>query len=122
MVDAAGRVLAFALTPGQKGDAPQARDLLAALPTPASCLADTAYDSDRLRTFMVERGTVPVIPNDPTRKRHHPFDRAAYKGRNVIERAIGRLKDWRRIHTRYDKLARNYASAVALAAILQSWC
>ena len=71
---------------------------------------------------MIARGTQPVIPNNPRRKRHHPFDRAAYKRRNIIERAIGRLKDWRRIHTRYDKLARNFASAVAIAAILQGWC
>ncbi|GAN78021.1 transposase [Acidisphaera rubrifaciens HS-AP3] len=63
----------------------------------------------------------PVIPNNPTRKRRHPFDERAYRNRNVIERAIGRLKDWRRIHTRYDKLAGNFASAVAIAAVVQGW-
>ncbi len=120
VVDALGRVLAFALMAGQKGDAPQAYDLLAALPAPALCLADAAYDSDRLRAFMIKRGTAPVIPNNITRKRHHPFDEAAYKQRNVIERAIGRLKDWRRIHTRYHKLAGDFASAVA--DISQGWC
>ena len=115
-------MLAFALTLGQKGDAPQARDLLATLPAPALCLADAAYDSDRLRAFMVARGTEPVIPNNPTRRRHDSFDRPAYKGHNVVEGAIGRLKDWRCIHTRYDKLAANFASASAIAAILQGWC
>ena len=85
-------------------------------------MADGAYDSDRLRTFLLERGTQPVIPNNPTHKRCHPFDKDAYKRRNIIKRAIGRLKDWRRIHTRYDKRARNFASAVAIAAILQGWC
>ena len=122
MVDGAGRILAFALTAGQKGDAPCARDLLGPLPPTRLCMADGAYDSDRLRAFLLERGTTPVIPNNPTRKRLHPFDPVIYKGRNIIERAIGRLKDWRRIHTRYDKLARNFASAVAIAAILQGWC
>lgn len=122
MVDGVGRVLAFLLTSGQKGDAPRAPDLLAPLPPSTSCMADGAYDSDRLRAFLLERGTRPVIPNNPTRKRQHPFDKTAYRERNIIERTIGRLKDWRRIHTRYDKLARNYASAVAIAAILQGWC
>lgn len=71
---------------------------------------------------MQERGTQPVIPNNPTRKRVHSFDRVRYRQRNLIERTIGRLKDWRRIHTRYDKLARNFASAIAIATILQGWC
>ncbi len=115
-------MLTFALTPAQRGDAPVAPALLAALPPPAFCLADTAYDSDALRNFMVRRGTVPVIPNNPTRKRMQPFDHIRYKQRNLIERTAGRLKDWRRIHTRYDKLARNFASAVAIAAILHGWC
>ena len=51
-----------------------------------------------------------MIPNNPTRKRFHPFDAEAYKLRNIIERALCRLKDWRRIATRYDKLAMNFAS------------
>jgi putative transposase len=71
---------------------------------------------------MRQRGTEPVIPNNPTRKRIQPFDRTRYKQRNLIERTVGRLKDWRRIHTRYDKLARNFASAVAIAAMLHGWC
>ncbi|TAW80909.1 hypothetical protein ELI13_38430, partial [Rhizobium ruizarguesonis] len=65
---------------------------------------DTAYDSDTLRDFLTARGTQPVIPNNPTRKRMQPFDPIAYKRRNIIERTFCRLKDWRRIATRYDKL------------------
>lgn len=110
------------LTPGQVGDMRPAQALLATLPGAAQCLADTAYDSDALRQFLLGRGTRPVIPNNPTRKRLHPFDKRDYRNRNIIERAIGRLKDWRRIHTRYDKLAANFASAVAIAAILIGWC
>jgi putative transposase len=85
------------------------------------CAADAAYDSDRLRGFLIERGTQPVIPNNPRRKHLHPFDAEAYKLRNLIERMFGRLKDWRRIATRYDKLAANFAAAVALAAIVTWW-
>ena len=103
------------------GDARVALSLLGSLSLPRMCLADAAYDSDGLRQFLIDQGTVPVIPNNPTRKRLHPFDRTLYKSRNVIERSIGRLKDFRRIATRYDKLAENYRAAVHLVAILIFW-
>ena len=99
-----------------------AEGLLASLPPSTLCAADTAYDSNALRTFLTERGTQPVIPNNPTRKRIQPFDRIAYKRRNMIERTFCRLKDWRRIATRYDKLAANFASACYIAAIIGWWC
>ena len=95
--------------------------LLGPLPPARLCAADTAYDSNGLRQFLVARGTQPVIPNNPTRKRSHPFDAEAYKQRNLIERMFCRLKDWRRIATRYDKLATNFAAAVTLAAIVIWW-
>ena len=114
-------MLVFTVTPGQMGDSRAAHGLLANLPPPDALLADTAYDSNGLRRFLLERGTTPVIPNNPTRQNPQPFDERAYKARNIIERTIGRLKDWRRIHTRYDKLAANFASAVAIAAILIGW-
>ena len=84
-------------------------------------MADTAYDSNGLRQFLRERGTMPVIPNNPTRKRFHPFDQAAYRQRNRVERMFCMLKDWRRIATRYDKLAVNFASAVFIAATITWW-
>ncbi len=91
------------------------------MPAGRLCAADTAYDSDPLRLFLIERGTQPVIPNNPTRKHLHPFDPQAYKLRNLIERMFCRLKDWRRVATRYDKLASNFAAAVILAAIVIWW-
>ena len=109
------------MTPGQRGDAPVAIPLLAALPPARICAADTAYDADGLRDFLLRRGTTPVIPNNPTRKRHHPFDRTLYKRRNLVERMFCKLKDWRRIATRYDKLARNFIAAVQLAATIICW-
>ena len=121
VVDDNGRLIAFEITPGQLGDVRAAEALLAPLPAPRSCIADTAYDSDGLRRFLTGRGTQPVIPNNPTRKRFHPFDADAYKQRNLIERMFCRLKDWRRIATRYDKLAANFAAAVAIATIILWW-
>lgn len=88
---------------------------------PAECLADAAYDSDALRQRLIERGCRPIIPNNPTRKRKHAFDRDRYRQRNLIERTFSRIKDWRRIATRYDKLAANFAAAVALAATVIYW-
>ena len=109
------------MTPGQLGDVRVATALISAIP-PGRCLAgDTAYDSDGLRHFLVERGTTPVIPNNPTRKRLHPFDENAYRQRNLVERMFCRLKDWRRIATRYDKLAASFAAAVLLAVVIIWW-
>jgi len=121
VVDGFGRPVAFDITPGQRGDAPVARGLLEALPPARLCAADAAYDSDALRVFLVERGTRPVIPNNPTRKHIHPFDPEAYKLRNLIERMFCRLKDWRRVATRYDKLAANFLAAITLAVIITWW-
>ena len=84
-------------------------------------MADTAYDSDKFRKFLIARGSTPVIKPNPTRKNVPPFDEAAYKGRNVIERAFSHLKDWRRVATRYDKLARNYRATVMLAILFRWW-
>ena len=86
-----------------------------------NALSDTAYDSDALRASLWRRGCQPIIPNNPTRKRHHPFDPVAHRERNVIERTFCRLKDWRRVATRYDKLAQNYYATVTLVAILLCW-
>jgi transposase len=84
-------------------------------------LGDAAYDSDAFRGFFSGRGTTPVIKRNPARKRLHPFDKDAYKGRNIIERAFSHLKDWRRVATRYDKLVRNFCSTVILASIIRWW-
>src|SRR5438067_96139 len=67
------------------------------------------------------RWAKPVIPNKSNRIVIHRFDKRAYKGRNVIERCFCRLKDFRRIATRYDKLARNFLAAVHLAALVAYW-
>lgn len=119
-VDEHGRPRRLIVRPGHRGDAPVAAELVGAF-APALCLADAAYDSDALRRLLIDRGTTPVIPNNPTRKRQHPFDRRAYRLRNVIERTFSRLKDWRRVATRYDRLASNFLAAVAIASTVAYW-
>jgi transposase len=121
VANAAGRLITFELTAGQMGDVRSAKGLIDKLPTAALVLADTAYDSDKFREFLAERGSTPVIKPNPTRKNIPPFDKTAYTGRNVIERAFSHLKDWRRVATRYDKLARNFRATVTLAIIFKWW-
>ncbi|GJD51785.1 IS5 family transposase IS298 [Methylobacterium crusticola] len=81
-------------------------------------MADAAYDSDRLRKAIAEKGAEAVIPNNPSRARKHPFDRHLYKQRHLIECCFAKIKQFRRVATRYEKTARNYAAVVTLAAIV----
>ena len=92
-MDQRGRLIAFIITAGQRGDAPVASELIALAPAAEILAADRAYDSDALRRELLARGTRPVIPNAPYRKHLHPFDAEAYKRRNLVERAFCRLKD-----------------------------
>ena len=82
---------------------------------------DKAYDSNSFRKSLRKDGIKPVIPGRSNRKKRIRHDKQAYKDRNVIERCYCRLKDFRRIATRYDKLARNYFSALCLVAAVAFW-
>lgn len=84
-------------------------------------IADKAYDADRLRCWLKARRTTSVIPSTASRTVPYPLSRVAYKRRNMIERLFCRLKNWRRIATRYDRLARNYLAALALVAVATEW-
>ena len=84
-------------------------------------LGDMAYDGNELRENLGEQGTKPVIPNRPNRNHPFSFNKRLYKLRWRIESAFNRLKDFRRVATRYDKLARNYLASVCLAAALVWW-
>jgi transposase len=107
----------FALTAGQKGDAPQAEALIEGLPAEV-VMADTAYDSDRLRQTIAAKGAVAVIPNNPSRASKHPLDKHLYAQRHLIECCFSKLKQFRRVATRFEKTARNYLAVVTLAAIV----
>ena len=107
----------FSLTAGQRGDAPQAAPLIEDLPAKA-VLADTAYDSDQLRRIIADKGAVAVIPNNPSRAIKHPLDKHLYAQRHLVECCFSKLKQFRRVATRFEKTARNYLSIVTLAAIV----
>jgi transposase len=95
--------------------------LIAALGPFRRLIADRGYDSNAIRALIAGRGAQAVIPPSSSRVRQIPYDRNAYRMRNLVERLWCRLKDWRRVATRYDKLARNYLSGVYLAATLIYW-
>jgi transposase len=95
--------------------------LLSAIARPRRLIADKAYDVDSLRGWLKAHRIRAVIPSTATRTVPHPLDRAAYRRRNLIERLFCRLKNWRRIATRYDRLARNYLAALALVAVVAEW-
>ena len=81
-------------------------------------IADRAYDADSLYELVLEQGGEPVIPPRRHRTWQHPYDRIAYKQRWGIEGFFARLKQWRRIATRYDKLAANFLCFIKLASIM----
>ena len=85
-------------------------------------IADRGYDTNAIRAAIANQGAQVVIPSTATRRAPIPYDRDAYKARNLVERLWCRLKDWRRIATRYDKLARNFLAAVLIAATITYWC
>ena len=106
---------------GEAHDCPVADRLICRV-QPAECLlGDKAYDSNELRAGLDVQGTKPVIPNRSNRKQPFSFSKRLYKLRWRIEAAFNRLKDFRRIATRYDRLARNYLASVCLAAALVWW-
>ena len=88
---------------------------------PERLIGDRAYDSAELRQWLSARGTKPVVPNKSNRKQPFSFDRKSYKQRHRIENAFCRLKDFRRIATRYDRLARNFLASVCLVASIVWW-
>ena len=107
----------FVLTAGQKGDAPQAEALIEELPAEV-VMADTAYDSDRLRKAIADKGVKAVIPNNPSRALKYPLDKQLYAQRHLVECCFSKLKQFRRIATRYEKTARNYQAMSALVATI----
>lgn len=84
-------------------------------------LGDKGYDADRLRRSLREAGTTPVIPGRRNRQRAIRCDQKRYRDRHLVENAFCRLKDFRRVATRYDKLAANFLSSVALATAIAFW-
>lgn len=138
-MDGKGRPLSVLLTGGQASDMTHLKPVLDAIAVPRAggrggrkhpdqVLADKGYTSKANRELLRKRGIKATIPERDDQLRHrknrgprggrpYAFDRVAYRGRNVVERCFNRLKQWRGVATRYDKLARNYRAGIVLASI-----
>ena len=109
------------LSAGQMSDHRGARLVLDALPRAATLIADRGYDSRWFREALIARGIAPCIPSSKSRKVAYPYDKALYRERHKVEVMFGRLKDWRRVATRYDRCAHTFMSAITLAASVIFW-
>ena len=109
--------MALSLTPGQAADITQAGALLDQV-EPEAFLADKGYDSDALIETLEERGITPVIPSKANCREARKTDFALYRERNLVERFFNKLKQYRALATRYDKLANTFLAAVALVCVL----
>ena len=121
LTDVIGRPFAFTLTAGNVADIKAAPALLSRLKGARYLIADKGYDADALRAALRRNRTVPVIPGRSNRKRAIRYDKRRYRDRHLVENAIGRIKDFRRVATRYDKLEANFLSTVAIATLVAFW-
>jgi transposase len=117
LVDALGNPCKLMLTPGQAHDLTCAEPLLEAA-DPRALIGDKAYDADPLIEMLDRRAITPVIPPKENRKVKRHCDFALYRERNLAERFWNKIKHYRAIATRYDKLARNFLAAVHLVAAI----
>ena len=95
--------------------------MIDAIPTAKALIGDKGYDARWFRQALGERGITPCIPSKRNRKKPVAHDATLYRQRHRIENMFGRLKDWRRIHTRYDRCAHTFFSAIAIAATVIFW-
>ena len=116
LVDANGLPIAFKLTEGQAHDGRSADDMLGHLTKGQILLADRAYDSDKCRKSLQEKGAWANIRPMPNRKNVPAFSSFLYRYRNLVERFFNKLKHFRAIATRFEKFAENYLALVKLAA------
>ena len=114
--DALGNPVRLLASPGQRNDIALAHDLIAGF-APGAVLGDKGYDADPLAEAVETSGAAVVIPPKRNRKSPRTYDRDLYKERNKIERFFNKLKQFRRVATRYDKLLVNFMGFVKLAAI-----
>ena len=109
------------LTEGQMSDYKGAALMLPAMPKAKELLADKGYDADWFRGALAQNNTAACIPAKSNRKVAIPHDKTLYRQSHKIENMFGRIKDWRRVHTRYDRCAHTYFSAICLAAAVIFW-
>ena len=117
LVDADGLPIRLDLTPGQASDVHGAEVLLNNLQCGTVVLADKGYDADWIREKIEAQEAAPNIPDKSNRKVRHCFSKSLYKERNKVERFFNKIKHYRRVATRYEKLGANFLAMVKLAAI-----
>ena len=117
LVDALGNPFRLMLTPGQDHDLTCA-ELLLETANPRALIGDKAYDADQLIDTLNERAIIPVIPPKANRKVKRDCDFALYCERNLVERFFNKIKHYRAIATRYDKLDQKFIAAVQLVAVI----
>ena len=115
--DGQGRPLIMLLSEGQMSAYKGAALMLNALPR----AKEKGYDADWFRQALAERGITACIPSKSNRKAPIEHDRILYRQRHRIENMFGKIKDWRRIHTRYDRCAHTFMSAICIAAVVIFW-
>jgi len=116
LVDGRGLPLRIVLSPGQAYDGAAVPALLHDLPPDSDVVADRGYDSNATLDFIAQRKARAHIPTPSRRIVQRSIDKAIYRQRNLVERFFGKLKHFRRVATRFDKLARNFLAAVLLAS------
>ncbi len=116
-VSGLGLPVSLVLTPGQAADVTQAGALIEGAPSEV-VIADRGYDSKALVAVIEAKGGEAVIPTRKSCKVQRAIDRHLYKGRNVVERFWARVKQYRRVATRYEKTARNFLAVVHVASIM----
>ena len=116
LCDSLGNPLRFILTPGQRSDFLAASELLRGY-KPQAVLADKGYDADYLIEQIQSQGAIAVIPSKKNRRQQRDYDSFLYKERNQVERLFNKLKNFRRVATRYDKLDVAFLGFIYLAAI-----
>jgi transposase len=121
VTDAKGCLLKFFMAAGQVSDYTEAAAFLSSLPNALWMLTDRGYDADWFRDALKDKGIRPRIPGRKPRGKTARYDKRRYRRRNRIEIMFGRLKDWRRISTRYDRCAKTFLSAVSQAANAIFW-
>jgi transposase len=109
------------LSEGQMSDFKGGALTLDALPSGDTLLGDCGYDADWFSRPLTENGIAHCIPSKANRKVHIAHDAALYWQRHKIEIMFGRLKEWRRIHTRYHRCAHTLISAITIATTLTFW-
>ena len=116
-VDALGNPLRFRLTGGQRNDITQAEDLIAGF-TCQYVIADKGYDADDLRQTVLEQGATPVIPPRSSRKQPVEYDEWLYRERHLVECFMNKMKHYRRLFSRFDKLDRCFLGFLSFVAAL----